>query len=820
MTTNTSNSGSRLSLGVEGMTCASCVSRVEKIIAKVPGVQSAQVNLATNKATVDFEGAAPIQAIMQAVEKGGYTISLQEIVLDVQDMTCASCVGRVEKALLKVPGVQKAAVNLATAKAHIQAVQGVGTPELIQAVTKAGYPASLADASSSTEQFERAEQTYETLRRRFWLATVFALPVFILEMGGHMVPAFHHWVAGTIGTQNSWLIQFVLTTLVLFFPGREFYTKGIPVLLRGAPDMNSLVAVGTLAAYAFSLVATFAPQWLPVESVYVYFEAAAVIVALILLGRVMEARAKGRTSEAIQRLLSLQPPTARVRRDGQEVELPLAELHTGDIVLVRPGERIPVDGDVVAGQSYVDESMVTGESIAVSKSQGDKIIGGTVNQKGSLEFEATAVGQDTVLANIVSMVEQAQGSKLPIQAVVDKITLWFVPAVMTLAVLTALVWLVFGPSPALSFALVNAVAVLIIACPCAMGLATPTSIMVGTGRAAQAGVLFRKGDSLQALRDVKVVAVDKTGTLTKGAPELTDFVCAPGENQDQTLAAIAALENYSEHPIAQAIVNAAKDKKITLPKAEQFESLTGLGVTAHIGSDQWHVGADRLMTQLGADLSAFSEQAQTLAHEGKTPMYAARNQQVIALLAVADPIKETTPRAIEQLHARGIKVVMITGDNRHTANAIARRLNIDEVVAEVMPEGKVQAVQALRETHQHLAYVGDGINDAPALAVADVGIAIGTGTDIAIEAADVVLMSGDMQGVVTAIALSHATMRNIHQNLFWAFAYNVALIPVAAGLLYPFNGTLLSPMFAAGAMALSSVFVVSNALRLRRVKLD
>ncbi|MGO3843890.1 MAG: heavy metal translocating P-type ATPase [Alcaligenes pakistanensis] len=820
MTTSTSNSGSRLSLGVEGMTCASCVSRVEKIIAKVPGVQSAQVNLATNKATVDFEGAAPIEAIMQAVEKGGYTISLQDIVLDVQDMTCASCVGRVEKALLKVPGVQKAAVNLATAKAHIQAVQGVSTPELIQAVTKAGYPASLAEASSSTDQFERAEQTYETLRKRFWLATIFALPVFILEMGGHMVPAFHHWVASTIGTQNSWLIQFALTTVVLFFPGREFYTKGIPVLLRGAPDMNSLVAVGTLAAYAFSLVATFAPQWLPAESVYVYFEAAAVIVALILLGRVMEARAKGRTSEAIQRLLSLQPPTARVRRDGQEIELPLSELHTGDIVLVRPGERIPVDGDVVAGQSYVDESMVTGESIAVSKSQGDKIIGGTVNQKGSLEFEATAVGQDTVLANIVSMVEQAQGSKLPIQAVVDKITLWFVPAVMTLAVLTAIVWLIFGPSPALSFALVNAVAVLIIACPCAMGLATPTSIMVGTGRAAQAGVLFRKGDSLQALRDVKVVAVDKTGTLTKGAPELTDFVCAPGENQDQTLAAIAALENYSEHPIAQAIVNAAKEKQITLPKAEQFESLTGLGVTAHIGSDQWHVGADRLMAQLGADLSAFSEQAQTLAQEGKTPMYAARNQRVIALLAVADPIKETTPRAIEQLHARGIKVVMITGDNRHTANAIARRLNIDEVVAEVMPEGKVQAVQALRETHQHLAYVGDGINDAPALAVADVGIAIGTGTDIAIEAADVVLMSGDMQGVVTAIALSHATMRNIHQNLFWAFAYNVALIPVAAGLLYPFNGTLLSPMFAAGAMALSSVFVVSNALRLRRVKLD
>src|SRR5690606_17390057 len=613
MTTSASNQGSRLTLDVEGMTCASCVSRVEKIIGKVPGVQSAQVNLATNKATVNFEGAAPIDAIMQAVEKGGYKVSQQDIVLDVQDMTCASCVGRVEKALLKVPGVQKASVNLATAKAHVQVAQGVKAPELIQAVSKAGYPASLAETAVTNDQFERAEQTYETLRKRFWLATVLALPVFILEMGGHMVPAFHHWVASTIGTQNSWLIQFVLTTLVLMFPGREFYTKGIPVLLRGGPDMNSLVAVGTLAAYSFSLVATFAPQWLPSESVYVYFEAAAVIVALILLGRLMEARAKGRTSEAIQRLLSLQPPTARVRRDGQEIELPLADLHTGDVVLVRPGERIPVDGDVLAGQSYVDESMVTGESIAVSKSQGDKVIGGTVNQKGSLEFEATAVGQDTVLANIVSMVEQAQGSKLPIQAVVDKITLWFVPAVMTLAVLTAIVWLIFGPSPALSFALVNAVAVLIIACPCAMGLATPTSIMVGTGRAAQAGVLFRKGDSLQALRDVKVVAVDKTGTLTKGAPELTDFVCAPGENQDQALAAISALENYSEHPIAQAIVSAAKDKQITLPDAEQFESLTGLGVTAQIGADQWHVGADRLMTQLGADLSAFTEQAQTLA---------------------------------------------------------------------------------------------------------------------------------------------------------------------------------------------------------------
>ena len=820
MTTTPSDKGSRLTLGVEGMTCASCVSRVEKIISKVPGVRQAQVNLATQKATVDYEGVAPVQDIIQAVKKGGYDVPSQEVVLDVQDMTCASCVGRVEKALLKVPGVQSAAVNLATGKATIQSLQGVAIGDLVEAVSKAGYPAKPASAAAPGDQAERAHQHYESVRNRFWLAAVLAFPVFILEMGGHMVPAFHHWVSATIGTQNSWLLQFVLTTLVLLFPGREFYTKGIPVLLRGAPDMNSLVAVGTMAAYLFSIVATFFPDLLPQSSRNVYYEAAAVIVALILLGRLLEARAKGRTSEAIQRLLSLQPPTARVRRNGEEVDVPLESLQTGERVLVRPGERIPVDGQVLSGQSYVDESMVTGESVPVSKAQGDKLIGGTVNQKGSLEFEATAVGQDTVLAHIVSMVEQAQGSKLPIQAIVDKITLWFVPAVMGMAVLTAIVWLIFGPAPALSFALVNAVAVLIIACPCAMGLATPTSIMVGTGRAAQAGVLFRKGDSLQALRDVKVVAVDKTGTLTKGAPELTDFVSASGEDEQQVLAAVAALENHSEHPIAQAIVTAAREKGLVLPKAEQFESLTGLGVAARIGQQQWHVGADRLMTQLGADLSAFTQQAETLAQEGKTPMYAERDGRVVALLAVADPIKESTPQAIEELHARGIKVVMITGDNRHTAHAIARRLNIDDVVAEVMPDGKVKAVESLRQAHQHLAYVGDGINDAPALAVADVGIAIGTGTDIAIEAADVVLMSGDMRGVVTAIALSHATLRNIHQNLFWAFAYNVALIPVAAGALYPFGGPLLSPVFAAGAMALSSVFVLTNALRLRRVKLD
>ncbi|HEY9274417.1 heavy metal translocating P-type ATPase, partial [Achromobacter sp.] len=807
-----------VSLPIEGMTCASCVGRVEKALKAVPGVNKASVNLATERADITFAGAPDVAAAVQAVQKAGYTVAESTIELSVTGMTCASCVGRVEKALKAVPGVSNASVNLATERASITAAGGVPASALIQAVAKAGYEAKTLSAESSDTDAvaERQAAELKSLKRALTIATIFALPVFILEMGAHIVPAFHHVIAESIGTQNSWYLQFVLASIVLFGPGLRFFKKGIPALLRGAPDMNSLVAVGTSAAYAYSVVATFAAQLLPAGTVNVYYEAAAVIVALILLGRYMEARAKGNTSEAIKRLLGLQAKTARVVRNGATLELAIEDVVAGDQIEVRPGERIPVDGEVVEGNSFIDESMISGEPVPVEKQPGSEVVGGTVNQNGALTFRATKVGGDTLLAQIIRMVEQAQGSKLPIQAMVDRITMWFVPAVMAAAVVTFIIWLTFGPEPALTFALVNAVAVLIIACPCAMGLATPTSIMVGTGRAAQMGVLFRKGEALQSLKDAQVVAVDKTGTLTKGRPELTDLIVAPGFERSAVLGKVATVEAKSEHPIAQAIVDAARGENIALGTISQFESITGFGVSARVDGDLVEIGADRYMRELGLSVESFGSDVVRLGDEGKTPLYAAINGKLAAMIAVADPIKETTAAAIRALHDLGLKVAMITGDNRRTGEAIARQLGIDEVVAEVLPDGKVAAVQRLKQQYGPIAYVGDGINDAPALAEADVGLAIGTGTDIAIEAADVVLMSGDLGGVPNAIALSKATIRNIKQNLFWAFAYNVALIPVAAGLLYPVNGSLLSPVFAAGAMALSSVFVLSNALRLRR----
>ncbi|EJO29252.1 heavy metal translocating P-type ATPase [Achromobacter marplatensis] len=807
-----------ISLPIEGMTCASCVGRVEKALKAVPGVHKASVNLATERADITFDGTPNVVAAVQAVQKAGYAVAENTIELSVSGMTCASCVGRVEKALKAVPGVSAATVNLATERAQVTATGGTPPTALIQAVAKAGYEAKvLSGESTDTDAVaERQAAELKSLKRALTIAAVFALPVFIMEMGAHLVPAFHHVIAESIGTQNSWYIQFALASIVLFGPGLRFFQKGIPALLRGAPDMNSLVAVGTSAAYAYSVVATFAAGLLPAGTVNVYFEAAAVIVALILLGRYLEARAKGNTSEAIKRLLGLQAKTARVVRDGATIELAIEDVVAGDLIEVRPGERVPVDGEVVEGSSFIDESMISGEPVPVEKSPGAEVVGGTVNQNGALTFRATKVGNDTVLAQIIRMVEQAQGSKLPIQAMVDRITMWFVPAVMAAAVATFIIWLTFGPEPALTFALVNAVAVLIIACPCAMGLATPTSIMVGTGRAAQMGVLFRKGEALQSLKDAKVVAVDKTGTLTKGRPELTDLIVASGFERSAVLGKVATVEAKSEHPIAQAIVDAARAQGISLGAIEQFQSITGFGVSARVDGDLVEIGADRYMRDLGLDVAMFGQDAARLGDEGKTPLYAAVNGRLAAMIAVADPIKETTAAAIRALHDLGLKVAMITGDNRRTGEAIARQLGIDEVIAEVLPDGKVAAVQRLKQQYGPLAYVGDGINDAPALAEADVGLAIGTGTDIAIEAADVVLMSGDLGGVPNAIALSKATIRNIKQNLFWAFAYNVALIPVAAGLLYPVNGSLLSPVFAAGAMALSSVFVLSNALRLRR----
>ena len=804
-----------ISLPIEGMTCASCVGRVEAQLNKVAGVEKVSINLATERAEIRGDNNVDRAALVKAVETAGYSVPASSVELAIEGMTCASCVGNVERALKAVSGVTGATVNLATERATI--IGTVDADTLIKAVAKTGYSARLVDngIDQADEQAAKKDAEQATLKRDTLIAGLLTLPVFVLEMGSHMIPAMHDLVMNTIGMQNNWYLQFALTSLVLFIPGLRFYQKGIPALLRLAPDMNSLVSVGTMAAYLYSLVATFAPQLLPSGTVNVYYEAAAVIVTLILAGRFMEARAKGRTSEAIKRLVGLQAKTARVRRNGQTLEVAIAEVVPGDIVEVRPGERMPVDGQVIEGDSYVDESMITGEPIPVAKTVGSEVVGGTVNQKGALAFTATAVGGQTVLAQIIRMVEQAQGSKLPIQAMVDRITMWFVPAVIGAALLTFLVWLVFGPSPALTFALVNAVAVLIIACPCAMGLATPTSIMVGTGRGAEMGVLFRKGEALQLLKDAKVVAVDKTGTLTEGKPALTDLEVAGDFDRHTVLARVAAVEAKSEHPIARAIVDAAEAQGLTLPAIAKFESVTGFGVKAEIDGQRIEIGADRYMEKLGMDVGAFAVTAERLGSEGKSPLYAAIDGRLAAIVAVADPIKESTPRAIAAMHALGLKVAMITGDNRHTAEAIARQLGIDLVVAEVLPEGKVEKVKALKAEYGKLAFVGDGINDAPALAEADVGIAIGTGTDIAIEAADVVLMSGSLTGVPNAIALSQGTIRNIKQNLFWAFAYNTALIPVAAGVLYPAFGILLSPVFAAGAMALSSVFVLGNALRLK-----
>ncbi|MHB2169001.1 heavy metal translocating P-type ATPase [Alsobacter sp. R-9] len=810
-----------IDIPVGGMTCASCVGRVERALKQVEGVDAATVNLATERAQVLLKpGVRDIAPVADAIRRAGYEPGEASLDLTVSGMTCASCVGRVEKALRSVPGVLEASVNLATERASVRVLGGEdAVSRLVAAVKAVGYEAAKVSSGSNQADHERAAREAElaSLRRAVILAGLATLPLLVFEMGAHLFEEVHHFLAGTFGDWNIRLASFVLASLVQFGPGLRFYAKGWPALRRGAPDMNSLVMLGTSAAYGYSVIATFAGDYLPSGTDYTYFEAGAVITTLILLGRWFEARAKGQTSEAIRRLLTLQAKTARVLRDGQELEVDIAEVRPGDIVVVRPGEKVAVDGEVTEGTSFVDESMITGEPIPASKGIGSSVIGGTINKTGSFRFRALKVGHDTLLAQIVRTVEAAQGSKLPIQALVDRVTTWFVPAVMAAATLTVLLWLVFGPSPALTFALVNGVAVLIIACPCAMGLATPTSIMVGTGKAAELGILFRRGEALQALKSARVVALDKTGTLTKGQPELTDIDVAEGFSSDDVLRLVAAVESQSEHPVAEAIVAAARSKGFTLGAPVDFIAEPGFGVRARVDGRLVEVGADRMMRQLGLDVGAFAASAARLADQGKTPLYAALDGRLAAIIAVEDPIKPTTPAAIEALHRLGLRIVMITGDNRRTAAAIARPLGIDEVVAEVLPTDKAEVVKKIQKDGAvRVAFVGDGINDAPALAQADVGLAIGTGTDIAIESADVVLMSGDLRNIPNAIALSQATIRNIQQNLVWAFGYNVVLIPVAAGALYPAFGILMSPMFAGLAMALSSVSVLANALRLRR----
>lgn len=808
-----------IKLSIEDMTCASCVRRVEKAIQKVPGVSVASVNLATERAEVTFDGTPDIAAVAEAVRDAGYGVGQETLEFTVEGMTCASCIARVEKALKKVPGVIDATANLASEHARVRYLRGAVTFDaLAEAIETTGYRAVRQDRrEDGPSEEQRREDEIGTLRRSLVVAAVLTAPLFVMEMGAHAIPAFGHYIHETIGMQTSRIVQFVLATIVLAGPGARFFRKGIPSLLRGTPDMNALVVIGTAAAWIFSTVATFAPGLLPGGTAEVYFEAAAVIVTLILAGRFLEARAKGRTGEAIRHLAGLRATSARVVKNGAVVDVPLEAVLHGDIVLVRPGERVPVDGEVTEGSSFVDESMITGEPMPVERKPGDTVTGGTMNTTGSFSFRATRVGADTVLSQIIRMVEDAQAAKLPIQALVDRVTQWFVPAIIAIAVVTFGIWFAIGPSPALAHALVAAVAVLIIACPCAMGLATPTSIITGTGRAAELGVLFRQGTALQTLEATEVVAVDKTGTLTLGRPSLTEIIPAEGFDRSEVLSLVAAAEVRSEHPIALAIHEAATVEGLEVPQAEAFQATSGQGISATVSGRTVEVGSAGFMSTLAIDPTPFRGEAERLAASGASPLYAAIDGRLAALFAVTDPVKPTTKEAIAKLKALGLEVAMITGDNRRTAEAVAATLGIDKVMAEVLPDGKVDAVKALSAGGRKVAFVGDGINDAPALAIADTGIAIGTGTDVAIESADIVLMAGDMRGVATAISVSRATMRNIRQNLFWAFGYNVALIPVAAGALYPAFGILLSPAIAAGAMALSSVFVVSNALRLKRL---
>ncbi|MCR9112906.1 MAG: heavy metal translocating P-type ATPase [Rhodobacteraceae bacterium] len=805
-----------LRIEVDGMSCAGCAGRAERALQALPGLHDASVNFATGTAQMQLSGAS-LNDITAALRDVGYPAREATITLQIEGMHCASCVGKIEDALTAAPGVTAASVNLATQSAQVRHLTGTTTPaELARIVSEAGYPARPAGDDRQDDTGRRDEEIAHA-RRMTLIAGVLTLPVFILEMGSHVIPGFHHLVHTTLGQTNSWMLQFVLTTLVLIWPGRGFFRHGVPMLLKGAPDMNSLVALGTAAAWAFSTVALFVPSLLPEGTRAVYFEAAAVIVTLILLGRWLEARARGRTGAAIQRLVGLQPRSARVERGGQVLEIAIEDLGPGDVVHVRPGERIAVDGEVIHGQSNVDEAMISGEPLPVPKTQGDEVTGGTINGNGTLVFRATRVGRDTVLAQIVAMVEEAQGAKLPIQSLADRVVRMFVPAVIATAALTVLLWLALGPAPVLTFALVAGVSVLIIACPCAMGLATPTSIMVGTGRAAELGVLFRKGDALQTLDECRVVAFDKTGTLTQGKPEVTHIETVNGIAEADMLRLVGAVEALSEHPIARTIEARARQATPALPEASGFEAIPGYGLMADVEGYRLQIGAYRLMQRDGIATDVLDEAVAQLGARGETPVFVAIDGRVAGLIGVADPLKPNSAACITALHAAGIRTALITGDTLQTARAIAGRLGMDHVEAEVLPADKRAAVQALRERLGTVAFVGDGINDAPALAEADVGIAMGTGTDVAIEAADVILMSGDPSGVVTARSLSAHTMRNIRQNLFWAFAYNTALIPVAAGALYPLTGVLLSPMLAAGAMALSSVFVLSNALRLRRV---
>ncbi|MEA5014398.1 MAG: heavy metal translocating P-type ATPase [Candidatus Limiplasma sp.] len=817
-------------LSIRGMTCAACAQRIEKVVRKLPGIAQANVNLASEKLFVEYDGAAlRLADIKDAVAKIGYQVvekaDSQNVAIPIGGMTCAACAQRVEKAIRKLEGVESASVNFATEKATVAYFpQQVRLSDIREAIEKAGYKAlEIKKADAADEDRARKQKEIKTLWTKFIISAVFSLPLLYIAM----VPMLTHYgirlpYPKSLDPMNYPLI-YALLQLALVIPviavGYRFYTVGFKALWQRSPNMDSLIAIGTTAAVLYSIYNTWQiaqGRFMAVEALY--FETAGVIITLILLGKTLEAVSKGKTSEAIKKLMGLAPKTAIILQNGVEKEIPIEEVEIGDVIVVKPGAKIPVDGTVLEGHTSIDESMLTGESMPVDKKAGSSVYAATINTTGVIQFRADKIGADTALAQIIKLVEDAQGSKAPIAAMADKVSGVFVPVVCLIALVAGVAWF-FGTGGDIKFALTIFISVLVIACPCALGLATPTAIMVGTGKGAENGILIKGGEALETAHKIQTIVFDKTGTITEGKPTVTDVLTVDGSPSDGLLQMTASAEKGSEHPLGQAIVAGAQAKGLELLKVDGFESITGRGIEARIGGRGVLAGNRKLMEEREISLAGMEEASDRLAQEGKTPMYVAMDGQLAGIVAVADVMKASSKAAVERLHKMGIEVAMITGDNQKTAAAIAKQVGIDRVLAEVLPQDKSNEVKKLQAEGRKVAMVGDGINDAPALAQADVGIAIGSGTDVAMESADIVLMRSDLMDVPTAIQLSNSTIRNIKQNLFWAFGYNVIGIPIAAGILHLlFNGPLLNPMFAAAAMSLSSVSVLTNALRLKRFK--